>query len=290
MPSFQHKKQLLFVMKLVNGTFSDKESNVIECQGFRASVDIDRAGGAIAGMANCRIYGLAQDDMNRLTSLKYQNLSDVAKNEIQIYAIDGTEKSFVFGGTIINAWADYQSMPEVCLFVQAMCGYYQQIAPATPRSFSGEVDVSAAIQQIAKSMGFGFEGNGVVARLKDQYLAGSDVEQMMALARNAGVQCVIDSDTVVLFPTGGGRDTPVVLLAPDTGMIGYPTFDGTGVYVRSLYNPNIKFNGPIKIESDVIQANGDWFATNIALSLESEIPGGQWHCTIRGTKSIYAIK
>ena len=65
-------------------------------------------------------------------------------------------------------------------------------------------------------------------------------------------------------------------------MIGYPTFDGTTMMAKTLFNPAIVQGGTVTIQSEVARANGDWIVLSMDHSLESETPGGQWFTTIRG--------
>lgn len=54
-----------------------------------------------------------------------------------------------------------------------------------------------------------------------------------------------------------------------------------GVNARLLFNPAIQFGGRVKIETDVMQAAGEWVVACISHHLESEKPGGAWFSTIR---------
>ena len=63
--SFDAKKQLRFVITLGTSTFDAAgKYDQIVLQGFRASVDIDKAGGVQMGTLRAKIYGVSQSDMN----------------------------------------------------------------------------------------------------------------------------------------------------------------------------------------------------------------------------------
>ena len=288
MSSFTNKKALKFVITLGTGNFGSSANNQITLQGFRAIVDIDKAGGMMMGTLRASIYGVSQSDMNSVTTLQWKPKSFIP-NVVRVYAIDGTQETLVFTGNIVNAWGNYQAMPDVFLMIQAQAAYAAQIETAKPTSYNGNIDVATAMSQLASTMGLTFENNGVTAQLSNQYLANTALEQAKTLAQAAGIWMYIDNGVLAITPANMPRSKPIPLISPSTGMQGYPTFDGVGVNFQSFFNPSVVFGGSVQVQSSIPQAAGVWIATNIALKLESEKPGGAWFMTIRGTKSGLAI-
>ena len=56
MPSFENKKALRFVITLGTGKFGSSNNDTITLQGFRASADIDKAGGMMMGTYSFQPY------------------------------------------------------------------------------------------------------------------------------------------------------------------------------------------------------------------------------------------
>ena len=289
MPSFENKKQLRFVITLATGTFGASDNNVIMLQGFRASVDIDKAGGMQNGTLRARIYGVKQSDMNGITTLAWKPSTLLIRNKVRVYALDGATEALVFAGNIVNAWGDYQSIPEVFLHIQAQAAVDAQLIPVPPRSFKGVTDVATVAGQIAADMGYIFENNGVTAQLADVYLANTGMEQMRDLVRAAGCDMYLDDDVLAITPKNEPRAGDIPLISPQSGLVGYPTFDASGVYFQTLFNPAITFGGRIKLQTDIQQANGEWIVNGVAHRLESERPGGAWFSNIKGSSNNYAI-
>lgn len=185
--SFSNKKALRFVITLSTGKFGSSNNDRITLQGFRASVDVDNAGGLQMGTLRAKIYGVSQSDMNTCTSFTMQAPRDgdylYQPNTVEVFAIDGDAETLVFAGNIVNAWADYQNMPDVFLHIQATAAMFAALRPVPPRSFKGGVDVASVMAQIAHSMGYTFENNGVQVKLSDVYLANTDLEQAKELAQ-----------------------------------------------------------------------------------------------------------
>jgi hypothetical protein len=214
---------------------------------------------------------------------------DQISNTVEVYAIDGTQQTLVFSGYIVNAWGNYQNMPEVFLEIQAQHAYLGQLTPVAPRSYNGQIDVASVMSQIATSLGFTFENNGVTTQLSNTYLANTGVEQAKALAKAAGIALYMDDLVLAITPPNTPRGGTAPQISSTTGMIGYPTFDGIGVTIQSLFNPSVKFGGPIQVMSSIPQAAGQWIVVSLGYRLESEKPGGAWMMTIRGNKSGLAV-
>jgi hypothetical protein len=293
MNSFENKKRLRFVVTLATGTFGSSSNNVITLEGFRAVAMIEKAGGNQMGSMRAQIYGVSQSDIRSVTTLQW-TVDKFNPNWLEVYAIDGSQETKVFTGTIINAWGDYRSMPDVFLMIQAQSGYNAQLAPAVPTSYKSPIDVATAINEIVNNMNRGlpfgapqyiFENNGVSVQLANTYLPGTNLEQVKSVVRAAGIDLYMDDTTLAVTLRNSPRITLMPIVSSKTGMIGYPTFDGLGVNFRTIFTPAILFGGLIDMRTDVLQANAQWIVTSINHQLESEKPGGAWFSTVRGNKS-----
>lgn len=288
MLSLANKKELKFVITLGTGTFGSSSNNQITLQGYRSVVDIDKAGGMMMGTLRAQIYGVSQSDMNSITTLQWKPQT-MLKNTVVVYAIDGPQETMIFGGNIVNAWGNYQSMPDVYLQIQAQSAYFNQLQPVSPSSFKGTVDVATLMNQLATSMGYSFENNGVSVQLSNPYLPNTAMEQAKSLARAAGIDLYLDDNVLAITPANTPRGSLVPEISPQSGLVGYPTFDGVGVNFQTLFNPAIKFGGQVKLVTSINQAAGQWIVTSVAHRLESEKPGGVWFSTVRGNINGLAV-
>ena len=288
MGSFDYKKALRFVITLGTGKFGSSNNDTITLQGFRASADIDKAGGMMMGTLRAKIYGVKQADMNSVTTLQWKP-GTLIPNTVEVFAIDGAAETLVFAGNIVNAWADYQSMPDVFLHIQAQAAFFNALKPIPPRSFKGRVDVPSVMAQIARDLGYTFENNGVTTQLVDVYLPNTGMEQAKDLCRAAGCDMYLDDKVLAITPPNVPRKVIIPKISPASGLIGYPTFDGVGVNFQTLFNPSVVFGGSIQLETDVQQAAGEWVVTSVGHRLESEKPGGAWFSTVRGNANGLAV-
>ena len=282
--SFENKKQLRFVVTLAEGVFSDKNNQVV-LDGFRAVVEVQKAGGQMMSTSTVRIYGLAQELMNQLTTLAFKAMSYI-KNTIDIIAIDGDQQVLIFRGQIINAWGDYSGMPDVCLYIETQTGYFQQVELGNPLAYKGVANVSDLMSVLAGRLGVPLENNNVTAKTSNPNYPGSTIDQIRNLASDTKTDFYLDDTVLAICPRGLTRKPQTAnapLISSQSGLIGYPTFDKVGITFSTLFNPSIKFGSQIIMESDIPQANGLWQVCSMAHKLESEKPGGAWFTMIRCT-------
>ncbi len=281
--SFQNKKQLRFVVTLAEGVFSDKNNQVV-LDGFRAIVEVQKAGGQMMSTSTVRIYGLAQELMNQLTTLAFKAMSYI-KNTIDVIVLDGDQQTLIFRGQIINAWGDYSGMPDVCLYIETQTGYFQQVELGDPLVYKGTANVSGLMLALAKKLGVPLENNNVTAKIANPNYSGSTVDQIRNLAADTKTDFYLDDTVLAICPKGltRKRTARVPLITSQSGLIGYPTFDKVGITFNTLFNPSILFGSQIIMESDIPQANGLWQVCSMVHKLESEKPGGAWFTTVRCT-------
>jgi hypothetical protein len=294
--SFDNKKSLRFQITLGTGS----SNNQLTLEGFRATVEIEKAGGVQNNTLHARIYGVSQSDMNSLTVLQYQadQLAiastgpggSLTRDNISVWAIDGQQETQIFMGTVSTAWGNYQLMPDVFLELQAISGLANQLIPVPPSSYQGTADTATVMSQLAATMGYAFENNGVSVPLSNLYLPNTALEQARALAHEAGCWLYLDPPLLAITPAYTARNTAVVPeISPQSGLIGYPTFGsgygGPSICFQTLFNPAITFGGQIEVVSSLTRACGSWIVNSIAHSLSSETPGGRWFSTVAASKT-----
>jgi hypothetical protein len=288
MSSFSDNKKLKFIITLGTGKFGSQDNDQIIIEGFRSAVSIDKAGGMQMSTLTAKINGISQADMNAITTVTWQPLVEI-RNTIEVFAIDGTVETSIFSGDIYNAWGDYQSMPDVFLYILANVGQFNKMKTVEPRSFKGISDTASVMAQIAAEMDYSFENNGVDVKISNLYLANTAMEQAIELAKTAKCDMYIDGEVLAITPMNQPINTIIPLISAESGLIGYPTFDGTGINCQILFNPAVVFGGAIKLETDIARAAGEWIVTSLSYQLESDRPGGAWFTQIRGNKSGLAI-
>ena len=254
----------------------------ISFPGMRTSVHIKIAG-QHANTATAAIYGLSLAHMNALSKVPFKP-TKLGANTIQIQAGDKENgMSTVFEGTIIQAWPDMQSAPEVFLRVDAKTGAYESVKPVTTTSFAGPTKAAVCAQVICGKMNLPLENNNVQYVLDSPYFWGTGIHQMMQLAKATRMGWVVEKGTVAIWPQGGVRtQAGQAYISKETGMVGYPFAVPGGIVVKTLFNKAVAFASTMQIKSDITIANGTWGISMVELELESQMPRGRWFCTLYG--------
>lgn len=269
--------------ELGKGQFGVSGFDTVTLSGLRVSADVSYAGAPMSKAA-IRVRGMTPDQMNQLSTLGMPQIQS-RRNTVTVQAGDADSGlATVFVGTIIDAWADFQAMPEVVFHVMAASGLFENIKPVPPLSYRGSADVSTIMQNIAQSQGWSFENNGVSIKLSNPYFPGTGYTQAQTVAKAAGINMILESNTLAIWPPGKTRGGQIPLVSPETGMVRYPSYTGQGVLVQTLYNPSIRFGGQVRVKSSLPQASKTWSVFNVVHNLESEVPGGAWFTRFQGTE------
>lgn len=294
MSSFS-KKRIDVILRLANNpakpeksVFNEGKDNTLELTGLRVIADMKKVGTLGQGTkARLKIYGMQQKDMDLLSVMTWDALT-VERNTVIVSAGDSQGMSQVFGGQILNAWADYSAAPEVCLVIDAIPGYFDQINPAAPSSYTTEADVATIMKDLATKMGYAFINNGVDKKIKP-YLDGTLMKQARSLASHADILLIVDHETLTISNKGSPIKGDIPLITPTTGLIGYPAHHKQGISFNTLYNPAIRFNGLVRLEDTLEIVKGEWVVVGLDYQLESERPDGAWFCHIEAARFNNAI-
>jgi hypothetical protein len=222
----------------------------------------------------------------------------IPRNIITILAGDPNSggMSIVFQGTIMHAYGDYENQPDTPFLMDAaFFGAFNVIA-AKPTSYPSQFAVTAALQTLAPKMGLSFAGNNVNVMLPPMYVSGSPLVQARKLARAANIDIGTVESTLEATNKAGARQGAPITISPQTGSISYPSFTESGVMIKTLFNPQIKFKSQVQIQSSVLSAIANahpsstlaaagsfpttWIAQKLDLDLDAQVPGGQWMTTV----------
>jgi hypothetical protein len=282
-PSFKNRKQLRFVITLKTGTFGSSQNNVITLNNYRCEVEVTRKGGEIADL-EAEIYGLKLEDMNTLTVVRYTPSSQM-NIIVEVFAIDGLQESSIFYGWIVDSRANFNSAPDVSLYIQAVEGLAPRIQSVPPVTYQNAVTFRTVMESIVKRMGYNYESNNVNFLIPPGlYLAGTGLDQAIELANNYNIDYYLDGKTFAVTNKDEPRGSLATFITPNNGLIGYPSFDAFGVNFKTLYNPEIKFGGQIALKTSIKRAEGFWRVISVKHSLESRTSQGNWFSTVKATK------
>lgn len=277
------QKQIQLTIGLGTGQFGDTGANTVTVSGLRIKAEIQQFGGDAMPQVQLLVYGLPAAMINQLTTIGPINSAVMYKNSVLIAAGDaGSALTTIYNGTIWQAWGDYNQIPDTALNIAALGGLAASLKPVGASSYPGSADVGTIMQQLAILAGLGFVNNGVSAQLSNPYFPGTALAQIRECAQAANINFAVDTGVLQIWPKGAARTAAVPTISPETGMVGYPTFSSNGLMITTTFNPSVVIGGTVQVQSSIPAATGQWIATQISHSLESETPGGQWFTHILG--------
>lgn len=287
-----------FVRRKINLTFKlgqdtngnqysfDGKYDTVTVSGLRVQATIANAGPPSMGQASVIVHGLTPSLLNQLAGVNRLDNGRVSVrfNQLVIEAGDDVAgMSIVFQGQTSLSQIDLSAMPDSTLHVTAHAGLFEAVKVASALSFPGSADAAVVMQNLATENGYSFENSGVSAILATPYFSGSPKRQMEACANAANINWALDNGVLAIWPKGGSRGGAVPLISTGNGMIGYPTNCDLGVYVRTLFNPQIGIGQKCQVQSGLPFANGNFVMYEVAHDLESETPNGQWETSFKGS-------
>lgn len=280
--------------ELGTGSYGEGGFNTVTLSGLRVSANVQNAGGRSMGEANVRIWGMSLSKMNQLSTLGMV-VTAQRRNQITLAAHnEGEPPATFFQGTMLDAWADLNSQPDVAFIVSAQTGLFEAMKPGTPISIRGSADVASMLSGIAAQMNFPFVNFGVNAKLSNSYFGGSLRDQATRIVEQSGIQWnALEKSVLAIWPPGGSRGGAIPVVSAETGMIGYPSFTANGIMLKTLFNPSIGLGTRLSVKSSLqtilsraekpsnpAQASGEWVVYKIDHQLESLLPRGKWYSSI----------
>lgn len=278
---------MTFSKKVIRATVTlDKSgmNNQKVFEGFATHVSISKTGGVDFAQCAIEIYGLTLDVMAQLTVLSFRPLG----RRWNLLAIEAGESggtlSSIFQGEVTSAYADLNGSSPV-LKMEAKTGAYPILDPTPQYAVSGQQSAGEVLQMLASQTGKTFKNEGVDATLSDCVITGDPITKMRAVADAVGADLIIDDDQIALVPRGKVRQVEggIPVVSADTGMIGYPTFSGTGIQVSSYFRPDLRIGAAVRVSSIVPSASGVWKIVSLSHELSANTPNsGAWLTSFEG--------
>lgn len=276
--SFQ-RRRLRVTFQLATGTFAKAgDPDTIVLEDFRTKVEIHAPGGYEFSQCRVRVYGIDKAVMDRLTVINYQNL-DIMRNTIRIEATDANGQfSTIFLGIVLQSFPEYAGAPDVPFFAEARSGMIGSLQKSSAKSYPGPQKVSLMMDELAKELNLTLENNGVESTLTDQYLAGTPLQKVQAVAVAARIQYWYSPEEGVLAiaPMNSPRSGAPITCNVDSGLVGWPVKLHVGIAYTSLFIPQVFHGSRILMQSSVPACNGEWYIIGMSHRLDSMAPGGAW--------------
>lgn len=277
-------KDLRITFQLGVGSFNGGGNTKI-ISGAACSFNIENV--ALPDFCKCsgKIYGMNSADIASLTTLAFDPLVIDKRNLIKVEAGSGGNYSTVFYGELESSFGDFSSAPNIALQVSGYTGSYAMKLAAPATSFKDSLSVKDIISKLATKCGYTLECS-LTDKISNGVFQGSVMQQIYSVARSVGAKVVIDADILRVMKISESLPGKAVLLSKTSGLIGYPTFTNMGISLACEFNPLIKQQCLIEVDSIVPKAKGTWRVIKLAHSLSANMPsGGDWKSSV---EAVYA--
>lgn len=261
------------------------EGQTYSFPGFACAVHIKRQGAPELPTLTAQIWGLSEDRLAQLTMLSFNALS-LKPNRIRVQAGDAGQMSDVFYGEITNSVPDFNASPSPVLNIEAITASFAKLEPSAPVSVSGSQTAASLCEQFAKEAGLTFKNEGVTASVQNCTINGDPISKLEWVAQSVGADLVFDDTEVSLIPANGtrGQTASVTVISPETGEVGYPSFDNMGIRLKTFFRPDLLIGGTCQVSSRLPRASGVWKIYSIEHDLTANHPsGGAWFTNIAAT-------
>ena len=338
--SFSRKQiSVTFNIALPDGT---TDSLTLESD-YRIKAIVSHAGMSVGSELELEIWGMSIHDMNRLSYVaNYPNAQnprtvDQSNSTVIVRVGDyGQPLTTLFMGLLTEGSADLNG-GEPVFRAHAMTSLLLAAVVPDPISYRGPRSVVSILSDICTAAGYQLIDHGGWDRhavLHNHYAEGTTLDQLKSTIEACGgtfnltnINAIEIQDATPLSgtvevwgPTYGGvvksaSEITLPLISPETGLVGYPTYNRSGISFSSLLRPDIAFYQPVKIKKEYTPAgwvasagglnqqgqriatapwDGIWLPISITHEVTSEIPGGNWHtfvyCQMMNSGQQVAVK
>lgn len=316
-----HRPHNSFSKKHINITFTvatgalgpDAISDTVTITGARCRVNIINGGQNYGNQLSLRVEGLSLAMMNRLSVVS--GLNDITNSSnslytasiVQIDAGDEHSTSTIFKGQIAEAFADFSGAPDVAFQVTAYATLTYQVDKIEPTSVQGSASAFDILTTIAGKAGLTAVDHGVSnIFLTNVYQSGDTLTQISGVVNAFGGIYTIDgiSKTLHIYPNSKQIHDigTVVEVSAYTGLVGYPSYNQSGVNLTTFFNPHILYYTPFQLTSEyqpagwvnnqmgqdvgpAMPVNGLWRPFLIQHDIAAETPGGPWFTYISAIRA-----
>lgn len=274
---------MTFAVRQINLVFTTPNQDPVVLKDIKCHAVITNPGGYHAfGQLQLKVWGMTLEQMNTYSAVGTNQV--VLQNQsVTVFAGDqGGTINQVFSGGIVSSYIDLAHQPEIAFSCAALAGYKPKGTPSAPNSWPDSINAEDVIQALVKQMGSPWEcvvAPGTHAVLQNQYVSGSIIDQILAIAKNARLPIKIENNKIYIWPNDGYIDDTIVEIGPDTGLVGYPSYWEAGFIVKSEFKPSITNGRAVNLKSGLPKANGKFPIIYSTHELATQTPDGPWFTT-----------
>jgi len=265
-------------------------SEVFQFEQHRMRLAIQEGGGGVFGNMQAKIYGVPLSTMNVIARLQF-NANFLSVNDIVNVSVwDDAQSIFLplFSGMITYPSVEINP-PESALTIEANNAGLLWNVVDTPYSNAGPISLSDVLATLAAKGNLGLDFSALIAPVPqcvNLHLTGSPADQISQLLNQyPALSWNVVLNRLRVWPDGKSFSDDAVRIAADTGMVGVPNYNSTGLTCRTLLNPSLTPGRTLQIETGLVDFIDQtrWSCQVVRHVLEPRVPGGAWFSDIAAT-------
>jgi hypothetical protein len=245
----------------------------------RISVSVSQ-GGKQFGNARVEIFGIKLDTMNQVARLWLESLTPRVTDVMEIDVWDGKEFIPFFSGVITWSAINATRQPAVSLEIEANDAMALMLTVAPPYAQEGPVLLQDALEAVLGPAGYVVDISDTVLPndISRVRVEGTALEQAGAImAQFPDLTWFTNLQRFVVRNANQPFESDPVLVAVETGMIGYPAYSTSGLSISTLFNPRIRPGVALDVLTYFDFVNRTrWVSAVLQHTLEANTPGGAW--------------
>jgi hypothetical protein len=271
----------------------DPSGNGIELSALRVKFVIDKSDTQSPASATIRVYNLSDN-----TAKQIQN----EFTHVFLQAGYDGNHALIFNGTMRQKREGRENQTDTFLEIIAQdgdAGYNFSVVNTTLAAGWNQASLHGQLMQAFSPFGItqGYTpefGGPSMPRAKVCY--GMTRDYMRTLADSAGTSWSIADGALHMIPIASTLPGAAIVLTSDSGLIGMPVQTISGIVVKSLLNPLIKYGGQIQLDNASIQTasfsvaygainqfpslDTDGFYKVYAVKMTGDTRGQEWYSDI----------
>ena len=259
------------------------EINGREFRGLRFAFNVVKTTVANPNIGNITIYNLSRDSRALLEQEDAQivlraGYSGFGVSPIAPASIQGGEVAEILyvGDIRLNGIRTERQGPDIASLLECSTGLIAMREAKINKSFGPGTTTLQVIKELASTLGLTIsqlQTTGSDVYLGGVSLSGQTKDILTGVLNKLGVTWSIQDDELHIVDPTITTSEPVVLLSPETGLIGIPTKRTNGSYVfKSLLNPKIKPGRPLSVVSESITG----LFRPAKCTYHGDLDGGPW--------------
>lgn len=253
----QYLRKVRLTAKGSRGTLFINEGGT-NLHDLRIAFDISKSISSTQNSGTIRIWNLTESHRNALG----KELDDITL-EAGYLPVDGSGNvGIIFKGQMRDV-EHSRDGPDIITEISCGEGDKAFRKATISKTYKAGTEVKEVVEDIYKEL----EKEGITKgefkyprdtpKFKRPYtVCGSCKRELDTLGRGKDFYWSVQNGTMELIP-GNGFVGQIVLLTPETGLVGTPTITDNGVKVKALLNPEIRPNRRVRIESKVLEMNAE---------------------------------